>query len=239
MTHYGKWVAGGFGFLVGGPIGALVGIVIGAIVDNQLFNRLEELSPKTSSDYLMSLLVLIAATLKADGKILRSELEYVKRFFISNFGENVAKELLLLLRDLVKKDIPVEDVALQIKQHFNHSERLQLLHLMFGVAAADGEISKEEVLLIQKIAHLIDIDNVTYTSIKAMFEEETDSAYKVLGIEKSATDAEVKKAYRAKAVEYHPDKVSNLGEDIQKSAKEKFQKLNQAYEKIKKERGIK
>ena len=62
--------------------------------------------------------------------------------------------------------------------------------------------------------------------------------YEILGVGKSASDDEIKKAFRKLAVKYHPDKVSQMGEDVQKAAKEKFQKLNAAYETIKKQRGI-
>jgi DnaJ like chaperone protein len=60
-----------------------------------------------------------------------------------------------------------------------------------------------------------------------------------LEIDSSATDDEVKKAYRKQAMKHHPDKVSHLGEEIRKAAEEKFQKLNEAYERIKSARGIK
>jgi len=66
----------------------------------------------------------------------------------------------------------------------------------------------------------------------------TDWAYDVLEIPATATDEQVKKAYRKMAVKYHPDKVSYLGEEIQLAANEKFKKVNQAYQLISKERSI-
>ena len=77
-----------------------------------------------------------------------------------------------------------------------------------------------------------------FNSIKSMFYSDTHIAYSILGLQPNATNDEIKKAYRKMAVEYHPDKVSYLGEDIQNSAKEKFQKINEAYESLKKERGF-
>jgi DnaJ like chaperone protein len=78
-----------------------------------------------------------------------------------------------------------------------------------------------------------------FNSLKAMFYADVDSDYKILEIHNSASDEELKKAYKKMAVKFHPDKVSHLGEEYQQDAKEKFQKVQQAYESIKKQRGIK
>jgi DnaJ like chaperone protein len=71
-----------------------------------------------------------------------------------------------------------------------------------------------------------------------MFYDNVEAAYKVLEISSSATNEEIKKAYRKMAVRFHPDKVSHLGPEFQKSANEKFARVNEAYNKIKKERGM-
>jgi len=116
--------------------------------------------------------------------------------------------------------------------------RLQLLHYLFGISMADGHVHPSETDVIKLIASYLGINQKDFESIKAMFIKDTKSAYSILEITPDATDEEVKKAYRKMALKYHPDKVSHIGEDIQKAAKEKFQQLNAAYEAIKKERGI-
>lgn len=120
----------------------------------------------------------------------------------------------------------------------DYPSRLQLIHFLFGIAGADGEFHPEELKLIRHISDNLGITTADYTSIEAMLIPKTDWAYDVLEIIPSASDEEVKKAYRRMALKYHPDKVSYLGEEIQQAANEKFKKVNEAYQLITKQRGI-
>jgi DnaJ like chaperone protein len=99
-------------------------------------------------------------------------------------------------------------------------------------------IHPSEIGIIEKIASYLGVASGDFLSIKNMFIPETDSSYKILEIDPSSSNDEVKKAYRRMAMKYHPDKVSHLGEDFRKSADEKFKMVNEAYEKIKNERNI-
>ncbi len=237
MSGFAKWIGGGLGWAFGGPIGGILGFTIGAIMDGVEVKNLSKM-PTTSGDFLVSLLVLMAAIMKADGKVLKSELDYVKKYLLLTFGEDDASEALKLLKEILNKPIPLTDVCYQIRSHIDYSSRLQLMHLLFGIAQADGIISPEEVNVIEDISKRLEINRAEFVSIKSMFIEDTDWAYKILEISNSATNDDIKKAYRKMAVKYHPDKVAYLGEDIKKSANEKFQKVNEAYERIKKERGM-
>jgi DnaJ like chaperone protein len=244
MAKFGKWIGGGLGWAFGGPIGALLGFALGSVIDKTVsveegdsYTRKQYQS--TPNDFGASLLVLVAAVMKADGKVLKSELEYVKRFFNKQFGSARTKEHLLVLRELLKKDIPLQDVCIQIKTYTMYPARLQLMHLLFGVAAVDGEVHRSELDIIKQIAAYLGIRQADFISIRAMFVKEVDGDYKILEIDKNATNDEVKKAYRKMAVKYHPDKVSHMGEEYKEAAKQKFQKMKDAYENIKKQRGMK
>ena len=241
MGQFGKWIGGGLGWVMGGPIGGLLGFLVGSVIDNTTVRTsafATQDSRTTPGAFGVSLLVLIAAVMKADGKVVKSELDYVKQFFVRQFGSNSAGEATRMLRDLLKQDIPLRDVCQQINSNMDYSSRLQLIHLLFNVSVADGMVHPSEVDVIEKISGYIGISSSDYQSIKNMFIPETNSSYKILEIDPSASDEEVKKAYRRMAMKYHPDKVTHLGEDFKKVADEKFKKVNEAYEKIKKERNL-
>lgn len=241
MGNFGKWIGGGLGFVMGGPLGAILGFLVGSMVDNTTIQTSGyTTSPQRTAqgDFGMSLLVLVAAMMKADGKVVKSELDYVKQFFVRQFGQSTASEALMMLKDILKQEIPVKDVCTQISRNMDYSSRLQLLHLLFNISLADGAVNSLEIGAIEKMSEYLGIASSDFVSIRNMFVPETDSSYKILEIEPAATDDEVKKAYRRMAMKYHPDKVSHLGEEFRKTADEKFKKVNEAYDKIKKERNI-
>lgn len=241
-----KWIAGGLGWAAFGPIGGLLGFFVGSIIDSATSNQVifegnpytGHVEQSTSQDFHVSLLVMIAAVMKADGFVNKDELNYVKQFLLQQHGEVRAKEYLKILKDLLEKNIPLTDVCMQIRSHTTYSTRLQFLHLLFGVAMADRYVHEKELFVIEQIAHLLQLSTSDFNSVKAMFIKDTKSAYTILGTTPSATDEEVKKAYREMAKKHHPDLMSTLGEDVQKKAKEKFQEIQNAYEQIKKERGL-
>jgi DnaJ like chaperone protein len=241
MGIFGKWLGGGLGWVVGGPIGGLLGFMVGSILD-EATGKTKTHSRRAvgtkQGDFGMSLLVLVAAVMKADGKVVKSELDYVKQFFVQQFGKESAKQALLMLKDILKQEIPVREVCLQIKGNMDYSSRLQLLHLLFNVSLADSRILSSEIEIINKISGYLGVNSTDFISIKNMFIPETDSSYKILEIDPSSSNDEIKKAYRRMAMKYHPDKVTHLGENFRKTADEKFRKVNEAYQKIKKERNL-
>ncbi|MEG1950679.1 MAG: TerB family tellurite resistance protein [Odoribacter sp.] len=244
MAKYGKWIGAGLGFAMGGPLGALLGLFVGSMFDNIktiTVNPLEGGIPPSGGgrgDFMFSLTVLATAMMKADGHITRSELDYVKEFLKRNFGVEATREALAMIKELSTKDIPLAEVCNQIRCNMAAAARTQLLYFLFGIAKSDSSVSDSEIRLLEDISNMLGIDSSTFMSVKSMYYDDLESAYRTLGTSSSASNEEIKKAYRKMAIENHPDKLGHLGEDIRKAAEEKFTQINVAYEKIKKQRNI-
>ena len=240
MSKFGKWVGGGLGWAFAGPIGAIIGFAIGSVLDDtKVVTTATGVRPQTErGDFTSSLLVLCAAVMRADGKVLKVELDFVKAFFVRHFGVEHTQQQMLVLREILKNPIPLQEVCAQIKSYMDYNSRVQLVHILFGIAASDGQVESNELDTISTISSLLGLSSADFLSIKAMFIKNNDSDYQILEIENTATDEEVKKAYRKMAVKFHPDKVAHLGEDYRTDAEEKFKKVQEAYENIKKQRGF-
>ena len=266
-----KWIVGFLGWVAFGPIGALVGFLLGSAFDDgfdasrqiggssgtgtggyqgQQRTYQQHSSQGSSRGYtateqknsfMVSLLVLSSAVIKADGKTLQSEINCVREFVRRNFGENAVSEAMRILDQVNSQSYNLYQVGSQIATYMNYSQRLQLFNYLVQIAVADGEFLKSEKDVLESIAAAIQLSSTDTASAISMYWKDAgsvSSAYSVLGISPSATDDEVKTAYRKMAMKNHPDKVATLGPDVQKAAAEKFRKIQEAYEMIKKQRGM-
>jgi DnaJ like chaperone protein len=191
------------------------------------------------ADFELNLLSLCSLVIKADGNVSQREMDYVQRYFVSTYGKDKANAIFRTFNEVIKKrEISAQRICDYMNLRTSIEVRLQLVHFLFGIAQADGTVSAAEISKIEEIARFLRIGQSSFESVKAMFIKNADNAYKILEIEKSATDDEVKKAYRTMAKKYHPDRVNTENEAIKKGAEEKFKEVQIAYETIQKERGI-
>ena len=191
------------------------------------------------NSFFVSLLVLSSAVMKADGQVLQSERDCAREFIRRNFGENAVDEAMRMLDGFNRQQVNIYSVGDQIASNMNYSQRLQLFHYLVQIATSDGNFSKSEKSVLEAIGAVIRLQNSDINSVIAMFYRENDeSAYAVLGISPNASDDEIKSAYRRMAMKNHPDKVATLGPEVQKAAEEKFRQIQDAYETIKRQRGM-
>ncbi|RIV70095.1 TerB family tellurite resistance protein [Flagellimonas aequoris] len=242
-----KWVAAFLGYFVFRFPGAVLGFIVGSLLDGwgssnsgggtvfQNANK-QTVSP---ADFELNLLSLCSIIIKADGKVNQTELDYVRQYFLSTYGKERANAIFRTFNEVIKKrEVSAERICAYMVQRTRYEVRLQLLHFLFGIAQADGQLSSSEVQKLREIASYLRVGAHDFESIMAMFVKSADNAYKILEIDRSATDDEVKKAYRNMAKKYHPDRVVTENEAIRKGAEEKFKEVQKAYETIQKERGI-
>lgn len=260
----GKWIGGFLGFMTGGPLGALAGFALGALFDKGLDSVNEDSSNQQAyahsnrsyegqrNSFMFSLLVLASYIIKADGRVMHSEMELVRRFLRQNFGEQAkqqGEEILLKLFEQQKRlgmaeyRTVIQDSCHQIRTNMIYEQRLQLLNFLVMIAQADAVVSPEEIAALKEVAihmglSVEDVIQMLNLRSGSSATSSLDDAYKVLGISPSATNDEVKAAYRKMALKHHPDKVAALGEDVRKAAEKKFQEINDAKEKIFKARGL-
>ncbi|WP_213524278.1 TerB family tellurite resistance protein [Nonlabens sp.] len=200
------------------------------------FQRSATVSPQ---DFELNLLSLTSLVIKADGKVTQNELDYVRQYFVGAYGKERANAIFKVFNEVVKKrEVDAAKICNYLNARTRYESRLQILHFLFGIAQADGHTSEAEIRVIYQIAGYLRLTERDFISIKAMFVKDQDNAYKILEIDKSVPDHEVKKAYRTMAKKYHPDKLMDMDEAYKKGAEEKFKKVQDAYETVRKERGM-
>lgn len=243
-----KWILAVLGYMFYRFPGAIMGFIIGTLIDNWVRSssggfqtiftntRTEHVSP---GDFELNLLSLASLVIKADGSVTQQEMDYVRQYFVQAYGKERANATFRTFNEVVKsREISGARIGRYLQQKTRYEVRLQILHFLFNIAKADGLVSEAELRRLSEISGYLNLMQRDFESIKAMFFKSADNAYKILEIEKSATDAEVKKAFRTMAKKYHPDKLQHMDEAYRKGAEEKFRKVQEAYEHIQKERGI-
>ncbi len=272
----GKWIGSALGWILSGGnvLGAIAGYCIGSLLseatstaerengfngngntfrndysDTQFNQRPFE---EDRNSFLFSMLVLSSYIIKADGKIMHSEMNCVRNFLRNNFGEQAVRQgedILLKLFEMQKQQgattfkETIRKSCVEISFHMNIGQRLQLLDYLIIIAKVDGTVSPEEVYALKEVATYLglsaqDVDSMLNMEASSNQQIGLDEAYKILGISPNATNDEVKAAYRKMALKHHPDRVSTLGDDIREAAEKKFQEINNAKERIYKARGL-
>ena len=240
---YKTIIGAGLGWVLLGPIGAILGGILGSRLDEKnmagSYHRITHGHPYDThethmGDFYVSLIIVFAYIIKADSRIRKGEVEYVKRYLIQNLSDQkFVQELMYLFKQTLERDIDISSVVRQISMYLDISSRIQFLHLLFGLAMADGEMDKTEQIAIERIAMNLGFSVQDYESVLAVYQPRTDHAlYKILEVSPEASDEEIKSAYKRLARLYHPDKVAHLGPDLVKSAEDKFKQINDAYQQI-------
>ena len=267
MSWLGKFLGGAFGFLLGGPLGAILGASIGHQFDSGLdgFDRLanEGFKPgeqhRVQMAFFTATFAIMGHIAKSDGRVSEAEITLAKRVMDEMaLTPEMRETAIKLFQQGKNKDFALDEILIQFRHECHRRIHLirMFLEIQIQAAMADGEFSSTEQHILIHICEVLGIPRFEFERIKIQLQAQQrfyshgrqqqarsqtstlQDAYAVLGLTASASDAEVKKAYRKLMSQNHPDKLvaKGLPEEMMTLAKEKTQKIRKAYEIITKSR---
>ncbi len=266
MSWWGKLVGGAFGFMLGGPLGAVLGAALGHNFDKGLKGLPEDVAfqsgdrERIQTAFFTATFSVMGRVAKADGHVSQEEIRLAEQVMAQmGLSSDMRKTAMRLFSEGKSDSFPLDDVLQQFRQECHGRTTLiqMFVELQLQAAYADNNLDPAEDQLLRHICTRLNISEFEYHRLEQMVRAERQyggsgqqsgraqgptaaEAHAVLGVSQSATDSEVKKAYRRLLSQHHPDKLVSKGlpEEMMKVAAQKTHEIKQAYEKIKEERGI-
>ena len=270
MGWWGKLAGGAFGFILGGPLGAILGAVLGHNLDKGLdgLTRDEEMLPgdreRVQTAFFTATFSIMGHLAKADGRVSEKEISLAESIMQQmELTPDVRRTAMRLFQQGKAADFPLDEVLEQFRTECHRRTTLiqMFIEIQLQAAYADGQMAPAEERLLLHICAQLGIPGFVFRRLERMVQAEyhaadqqargrraarepvglsLDDAYAILNIDSSASDGEVKKAYRRLTSQHHPDKLvaKGLPEEMMKLAAQKTHEIRQAYEQIKQARGL-
>lgn len=260
MNWWGKLMGAAFGYMLGGPVGAVLGVALGHQLDKAFAGIMRDPNygsakvARVQQAFFTATFSVMGHLAKADGRVSNDEIA-MARHVMAQMQLNAAQSKLAidLFNQGKQADFQLDEALQQFKTECHRSHNLihMFLEILISTAIADGEVDQSEHEMLVHISAVMGVSAGAFEQLLRMvgaqqaYQQQGHSpvnrlqeAYDILGVEKSASDAEVKKAYRRLMNEHHPDKLvaKGLPEEMMKLATEKTQEIKQAYEHVKESR---
>lgn len=255
MAWWGKLIGGAFGYMLGGPLGALLGAALGHKFDKgiQFGDNLIDFDAgdqeRIQAAFFTATFSVMGHIAKADGQVSNAEISNAEAIMTHMQLDPRQRKAAIELFNQGKSDqFNLHDVLVQFRQECHRRINLIqiFLEIQISTAFADRSLHPAERALLYRIGEQLGVSRQQLDHLfhlaggvkPASSADELREAYKILGVDRHASDAEVKKAYRRLMNQHHPDKLvaKGLPEEMIKLATEKTQTIKQAYEHIKKSR---
>jgi len=266
LSWWGKLLGGTFGYLLAGPLGALIGAALGHNFDKGLGRTLRgQFQPgaqeRVQTAFFTTLFTVMGHIAKADGRVSKDEIELARDVMRRmNLNEQMSETAIGLFNQGKQPDFPLLDVLHQFRQECHRRRNLMqmFVEILMHAAYADGNLDSAERGVLEQVRQQLGFSTREFQHIEALVrnarhfggggfggesavphQASLREAYEILGVGESASDAEVKKAYRRLMNQHHPDKLvaKGLPEEMTKLATEKTQEIKKAYDLVKKARG--
>ncbi len=242
-------IGGGLGAVIAGPFGAVIGAALGASMGNAQklqqgrpggFNQVQQ----RQAIFFTAAFSMVGKMAKADGRVCPDEIAAVEKISQEAMGMDSQTRSFAINVFTQAKDSPESfaDYAQQFGQLFGNDQQLSsfMMSFLFEVAMADGELHAEEEVMLNQAKTAFRLPDSLYQSLYGRYvgQQSTrvslDKHYENLGLSQDASSSEVKKAYRRKATEYHPDKIEGKGlpPEFIKFANDRLAEINESYDAI-------
>lgn len=264
MAWWGKVIGGALGFMLGGPLGAVLGAALGHNFDRGLGMVLRDQqyaagdTERVQAAFFTATFSVMGHLAKADGRVSETEIALARQVMSQmRLSEEQKQAAIRLFNEGKQPDFPLEGVLDQFRRETHRRRHLiqMFLEIQIYTALADGELHEVERGVLLQICRHLGFSSVQFEQLVAMVQAQQqfaggagpgrkpaslDDAYAVLGVDKSASDAEVKRAYRRLTSQHHPDKLvaKGLPEEMMEVAKRKTQEIRAAYDRIREARGM-
>jgi DnaJ like chaperone protein len=254
MSWFGKMIGGTIGFALGGPLGAIAGAAFGhAFVDKKddLYLSSQPGTRETLSSneeaqliFFTAVFSMLAKLCKADGRVSENEISAVETFMKKDLhlDQNSQTTAVNIFKQALNSPESFEGFALQFYSTFRAQPHIidLMMDILLRVSTADGKITDNEEAILLSAARIFNYSGYDYDRFKSRYVKKANQYYAVLKCDETASDEEIKKQYRKLVTEYHPDKIEAKGlpEEFIKFANDKFGEIQEAYDAIKKERGL-
>ncbi len=266
MTHWGKLVGAMAGLATGRPWMALIGIILGHQFDRGFADKFTKFGPDVSRKrlenvsprFIRILFETMGHLAKADGRVTEDEIRAARALMHRlGLGPVEIRQAIERFEDGKRADYPVQARMRELRERAARSQdaRGLFLRLLLEVVLADGTIHERERAIIWTVCTELDVGRVELAQLEAMLRAQrgfrhsaagtadsrrVDAAYRTLGVERSASNDEIKKAYRRLMNKSHPDKLAGGDHDAAaiSEAERRTREVRRAYELLKTRRSI-
>lgn len=268
MSWWGAALGGAFGYMLGGPLGALLGVALGRRFDKGLngfgdFQAQVGDQERVQTAFFTATFAVMGHIAKADGQVSRDEIRMAEAIMTRMaLNDDMRKAAIGLFNQGKAADFNLDAVLDQFRRECHRRRNLlqMFVEIQLHASYADGELHEAEAQVLQYICSQLGISKMEFAHLEALVRNAQEftgagaqgqrssrppsrdrlaDAYQVLGVDASATDAEVKTAYRRLMNQHHPDKLvaKGLPEEMIDLATEKTQEIKAAYDTVKAARG--
>jgi DnaJ like chaperone protein len=183
---------------------------------------------------------LLMEVARADGEVVRDEVRVAREYFEHElkYGPEALDLVRRHLKEFLHRPPSLDEAAATCREEMPRAERLLLLDVLYQLALADGPLQRAEQEALRQVARGLGFEEDTVRSVAARHLGDGEAHYTRLGLAPEASDAEVKRAFRQLAAAHHPDKVAHLGPGAVEQANRRFREIRDAYEEIRRLRGL-